>query len=68
MPKYFVWITGLRGPEAQLWAEKQVDGSGKAKETLFIRELTADERGLGLDALAAANPRISASESNEAKP
>lgn len=70
MPKYFVWIAGLRGPEAQLWADQQVDGAGKTKEVLFIRRLTANEQGLGLDFLAAAYPlaRISASDDNEAKP
>ena len=56
MLEYFVWVTGLRGPEAQLWADKQVDGGGKAKPTLFIHELTKGEHGMSLEFLAAAYP------------
>lgn len=56
MPNYFVWVKGLRGPEAQLWAEKQVDGGGKAKETLSVIELDQFEKRLSLDVLKARFP------------
>lgn len=56
MHKYFVWITGLQGPEPQLWADKQVDGGGKAKGTLFIHELSASEQGLSLSTFALMYP------------
>lgn len=51
MPKYLVWVPGLRGPEAQLWADKQVNGEGKAKEPLSIRELDQFEKHLSLEIL-----------------
>lgn len=56
MHKYFVWINGLRGPEPQLWADKQVDGAGKLKETLFIHELQPSESGLSLSSFALMYP------------
>lgn len=68
MPNYFVWVKGLRGPEAQLWAEKQVDGGGKAKETLLIRELKPSERSIPLDSLKVMYPRITPTTDNGAKP
>jgi len=50
---YFVWITGLRGPEAQLWVKDQVDGNGKARNhTLFKIKLTEAEQTLSLDYLS----------------
>lgn len=46
--KYFVWITGIAGPEPQLWAEMQVDGSGKHKPYLACHAIAADDnRTLG---------------------
>ena len=43
--KYFVWLNNNHGvPEAQIWYDKQTDGNGKAKETLFIKELANDDR------------------------
>ena len=53
---YFVWINGLRGPEAQLWVEDQVDGSNKSKSTLFKIKLTLIERLVSLDRLAEKYP------------
>lgn len=44
MTKYLVWIVGLRGPEPQLWYDKQVDGTGKAKKYLSIHEIADDDR------------------------
>lgn len=32
--KYLAWVSGLHGPEAQVWHEKATDGNGKAKITL----------------------------------
>lgn len=51
MPKYLVYISGLRGPEAQIWAEKDMTVDQKPIPTLFKRELHPDEHKLGLDYL-----------------
>lgn len=52
MPKYFVWLSGMRGPEAQLWPEKPMNGNGKPTLTpLFEHELTSEESALSLDDL-----------------
>lgn len=57
MIKYFVWIKNNHGtPEAQIWFSKQTDGNGKAKETLFSRELTEEEGSIGIKALAERYP------------
>lgn len=48
--KYFVWVAGLQGPEAQIWAEMHTDGSGKAKPYLACHAL-ADDDVRGLDKL-----------------
>lgn len=49
---YFVWVTGLRGPEPQLWTNEPVDGNGKpVKEALFKKKLTDAECTLSLDYL-----------------
>jgi len=51
---YFVWVTGLRGPEPQLWENEPVDGNGKpVKSALFKKKLTEAEQSFSLDALAA---------------
>lgn len=50
MTKFFVWVSGLQGPEAQLWIEKPVDGSGKAKPYLACHALPDDDKR-GLDKL-----------------
>lgn len=52
MPNFFVWIKGVRGPEAQLWESQPVDGNGRSKiETIFCQKLSDDERNLSLDQL-----------------
>jgi hypothetical protein len=51
---YFVWITGLRGPEAQLWESEPVDGNGKpTKDVLFKAKLSANEEKLSFIELIA---------------
>jgi hypothetical protein len=38
-------MKGLRGPEAQLWADEPVDGNGKpTKDTIFKIKLTSGEQ------------------------
>lgn len=50
--KYFAWITGLRGPEGQLWYNEPVDGNGKPRlEVIFKIKLTEEEEKLSLDEL-----------------
>jgi hypothetical protein len=51
MTKYFVWITGLRGPEAQIWSDNTVNSEGKAKPTLFKVRLPTDMQDLSLNVL-----------------
>lgn len=53
---YFVWINGLRGPEAQIWVNDSVDGTGKSKPTLFKIKLTPIEELVSLDQLAKKYP------------
>ena len=48
---YFVWINGLRGPDAQIWMTDSVDGSGKSKPTLFKKKLSIIEQLVSLDRL-----------------
>jgi hypothetical protein len=48
---YFIWINGLRGPEAQLWVSDSVDGSGKSKPVLFKKKLSIIDQVLSLDRL-----------------
>lgn len=55
--RYFVWVKGSHGvPEAQIWFGKQIDGNGKAKETLFIHEITVEEGKVGIRELAERYP------------
>jgi hypothetical protein len=56
MSKYFVWISGLRGPEPQIWDEKNKTSEGKPIATLFKRELHPDEHTLGLNYLSERYP------------
>lgn len=57
MNKYFVWIKNTYGlPEAQIWFGMQTDGNGKARETLFIQELSKSEDGLSLSSLVLMYP------------
>ena len=51
MSKYLVYITGLRGPEAQIWHEKDLTRDSKPIPTLFKHELTPLEANLELDEL-----------------
>lgn len=51
MPKYLVYINGLKGPEAQIWAEKDFTKDGKPIQTLSKRELNPLEGNLMLDEL-----------------
>ena len=54
---YFVWISGLKGPSPQIWAEDQIDSiTGKSKPTLFKIKLTAIDQILSLDRLAEKYP------------
>lgn len=42
--KYFVWVTGIAGPEPQIWAEMQVDGRGKLKPYLACHAIADDDK------------------------
>lgn len=50
MSKFFVWISGLRGSEAQIWGSEQTVNQ-KPIPTLFKKELTPLEGNIGLDEL-----------------
>lgn len=41
--KYFIWVQGYRGPEAQLCQSLPVDGSGKPKPYLACHAVDASE-------------------------
>lgn len=49
--KYFVWIKGLRGPEPQVWDDKDKTQEGKPIETLFAVECSDDAKLSDLIAL-----------------
>lgn len=50
---FFAWVSGLRGPEPQLWTDEPVDGNGKpSKSVVFKIKLTEAEQTLSLDYLA----------------
>lgn len=51
MSSYLVYINGLRGPEAQIWPEKDKTRDGKPIETLATHELTPLEANLSIDEL-----------------
>jgi len=52
MTKYFVWLIGLRGPEAQIWHDQPPTGEGKSRVSpIFQQELTDEEEKLSLDQL-----------------
>lgn len=40
MVKYFVWLPGLRGPEAQIWDEAKKTREGKPIKPLFGAEVS----------------------------
>lgn len=44
--KYFVWISGLRGPEAQIWDDKDKTADGKPIKTLIKPIAFNDDRNL----------------------
>lgn len=46
--RYFVWISGLRGPEAQIWDEEKKQRDGKKIVTLLtpIKLHAKDDRPL----------------------
>lgn len=56
MLKYFVWIAGLRGPEPQVWAEKDMTRDGKSVPTLAKHQLTEAESWVSLKSLAEIYP------------
>lgn len=52
MIKYFVWMPSTLGPIAQIWHDKQTDGTGKAKETIGKpHELHPYEHTIGIEEL-----------------
>jgi hypothetical protein len=54
---YFVWITGLRGPSPQIWAEDQLDSAtGKSKSILVKIKLDRGDDFLSLDQLSKKYP------------
>ena len=57
LPRYFVWVRGLEGPEPQKWAALDF-GIGEWKRPLVLAwlELSDEERRLPLSALARRYP------------
>jgi hypothetical protein len=51
--KYFIW-TLAKTP--QIWHDKPVDGQGKTKATLFLKELNPFEGNLSVNQLAQKYP------------
>lgn len=43
MIKHFTWVTGLQGPEGQIWGEDACDSQGKLKQHLVLHELRDDD-------------------------
>ncbi|MGX4802056.1 hypothetical protein [Bradyrhizobium guangdongense] len=57
LPRYFVWVRGLEGPEPQKWVDMDLGvGDWKGPLVLAWRELSADERRLPLSMLARRYP------------
>ena len=57
MTKFFVYIADTHGlPMPQIWHNSITDGNGKAKPTLFMKELDAQEEMLSVSSLAAKYP------------
>lgn len=44
--KYFVWISGLRGPEPQIWDEKDKTQEGKPVKVLMKPVRVGDDISL----------------------
>ena len=57
LPRYFVWVRGLEGPEPQKWVDMDFGLSDwKRPLVLAWRELSVDERRLSLSLLARRYP------------
>lgn len=57
LPRYFVWVRGLGGPEPQTWASLDFGiGEWRRPQVLAWRELPEDERKLSLSMLARRYP------------
>lgn len=57
LPRYFVWVRGLEGPEPQKWTAMDFGvGDWKRPLVLAYLELPADERELSLAMLARRYP------------
>ncbi|MBI5261465.1 MAG: hypothetical protein HY852_06565 [Bradyrhizobium sp.] len=57
LPRYFVWVTGLYGPEPQKWARLDFGiGEWKRPQVLAWRPLLEEERQLPLSTLARRYP------------
>jgi len=57
LPRYFVWVRGLGGPEPQKWAALDFGVDGwRRKQVLAYLELPEDERHLSLSMLAERYP------------
>jgi hypothetical protein len=57
LPRYFVWVRGLEGPEPQKWVEMDFGvGDWKRPLVLAFLALPADERNLPLSMLARRYP------------
>jgi hypothetical protein len=57
LPRYFVWVRGLEGPEPQKWMAMDfgVDGWKRAQVLAYL-ELPGEERHLSLSMLARRYP------------
>jgi hypothetical protein len=57
LPRYFVWVRGLDGPEPQKWAALDFGvGDWKREQVLAYLELPEEERHLSLSMLASRYP------------
>jgi len=57
LPRYFVWVRGLDGPEPQKWAPLEFGvGDWKREQVLAYLELPEEERHLSLSMLARRYP------------
>ncbi|MDE5444625.1 hypothetical protein GWG65_24885 [Bradyrhizobium sp. CSA207] len=57
LPRFFVWVRGLEGPEPQKWMAMDFGvGDWKRSLVLAYRELAEDERHLSLSILARRYP------------
>jgi hypothetical protein len=57
LPRYFVWVRGLEGPEPQKWMAMDFGiGDWKRPQVLAWMELAADERRLSLSLLSRRYP------------